>query len=159
MSTFTSTTDPWVLDQRAKQEIKNWRPEDPKMSQNALWNCKNPHQGKYKKVLAVCSAGLLRSPTIAWVLSQDPYNFNTRAAGTGDYALIQVDDVLLTWADEIVTVDEEKATHLKARLNLLEMFDKPVINLDIPDCFEYRHPKLVEWIIKAYDATYLPEAA
>jgi predicted protein tyrosine phosphatase len=140
-------------------EVKDWRPEDPKMNQNALWNCKNPHQGMFKKVLTVCSAGLLRSPTIAWVLSQEPYNFNTRAAGTGDYALIQVDDVLLTWADEIVTVDEGKAKFLKTRLNLLEMFDKPVINLNIPDNYRYRDGELIELIKHAYDNPDEPEAA
>jgi predicted protein tyrosine phosphatase len=30
---------------------------------NRLGNCKNYHQGKFKRVLCVCSAGLLRSPT------------------------------------------------------------------------------------------------
>ena len=30
-------------------------------------NCGNGYQGKYPKVLAVCSAGLLRSATIAFI--------------------------------------------------------------------------------------------
>ena len=48
---------------------------------NRLANSSNRYQGEYKRVLCVCSAGLLRSPTAALVLSQEPYNFNTRAAG------------------------------------------------------------------------------
>jgi predicted protein tyrosine phosphatase len=86
---------------------------------NRLYNCKNPYQGNYKKVLTVCSAGLLRSPTIAWVLSQDPWNYNTRSCGVHDYALIMLDDVLLTWADEIVVVDDEKAYMVKEHLDRL----------------------------------------
>jgi len=33
-----------------------------------------------------------------FVLSQEPYNYNTRAAGiVDDYALVPVDEVLLNW--------------------------------------------------------------
>ena len=31
---------------------------------------------KHRRVLCVCSAGMLRSATMAWVLSNSPYNFN-----------------------------------------------------------------------------------
>ena len=47
----------------------------------------NEYQGDYKRVLTVCSANMLRSPTIAHVLSAEPYNFNTRSAGTAGFAL------------------------------------------------------------------------
>ena len=67
------------------------------MRKNALWNCKNPYQGRDKRVLCVCSAGLLRSPTIAKVLVMNGYN--TRSCGCRDYALIQIDNVLIEWAD------------------------------------------------------------
>jgi len=60
---------------------------------NRIHNSSNPYQGKFKRVLCVCSAGLLRSPTTAFVLSQEPYNYNTRAAGiVDDYALVPVDE-------------------------------------------------------------------
>ena len=49
---------------------------------NRLHNATNPYQGSYKKVLCVCSAGMLRAPTAAVVLSRPPYDFNTRAVGT-----------------------------------------------------------------------------
>lgn len=107
-------------------------------NQNRMWNCKNPYQGKYKHVLCVCSAGLLRSPTTAWVLSNEPYNFNTRAAGidTG-HALIPVDDVLLEWADEIVCMNEEQQKELRQRTHKL------IHNLNIGDNFEYRDKGLI----------------
>lgn len=54
---------------------------DDKFVMNRIANASNKFQGSYKRVLCVCSAGLLRSPTAALVLSKDPYNFNTRACG------------------------------------------------------------------------------
>jgi predicted protein tyrosine phosphatase len=108
-------------------------------------NAKNPYQGKYKKVLCVCSAGLLRSPTAAVVLSGEPFNYNTRSAGIEkSYALIPVDDVLIAWADEIVcmTIAQEEA--------LSFITSKPIICLDIDDDFEYRDPRLVKLIEERY---------
>lgn len=112
---------------------------------NRLHNCKNPYQGAFKKVVCVCSAGLLRSPTAAVVLSQPPFNFNTRAVGlVSDYALIPLDECLLGWADEIVCMSEKQAEVIRS------ITDKPVINLDIDDCYAYRDPKLVELIYCGY---------
>jgi predicted protein tyrosine phosphatase len=116
---------------------------------NRLANAKNQFQGKYKRVLCVCSAGLLRSPTAAYVLSQEPYNFNTRAAGVvTDFALVPVDRVLLEWADEVVCMDDNQALSIR---NMLEE-PKRVIVLNIPDTYRYREPELIEAIRKTYDA-------
>lgn len=121
---------------------------------NRLANSGNPFQGEYKRVLCVCSAGLLRSPTTAVVLSQEPYNFNTRAAGiVPDFALIPVDKVLLEWADEIVCMTREQKHQLAG------MTKKKVICLNIPDNFAYRDPQLVELIKKNYADAIAVEAA
>jgi len=115
---------------------------------NRIANCSNSYQGKYKRVLAVCSAGLLRSPTTAFVLSQPPYNYNTRAAGINeDFALIPVDEVLLEWADEIVCMNKEQQIRLEKMLGDKK---KPIQNLEIDDCYEYRSPKLIKLIKKNY---------
>lgn len=75
---------------------------------NRLANVNNPYQGSARRVLCVCSAGLLRSPTTAVVLANEPFNYNTRAAGTSDeFALVPVDQALLTWANEIVCMQLE----------------------------------------------------
>lgn len=114
---------------------------------NRTWNAKNPYQGKYKRVLAVCSAGLLRSPTVAWVLSNPPYDYNTRAVGIDSgHALIKMDDVLLEWADEILCMDEYQQKVLQERTK------KPVFNLNIGDNFEYRDKGLIHIIKMRYDA-------
>lgn len=112
---------------------------------NRLANCKNPYQGEFKKVLCVCSAGLLRSPTTAYVLSQDPFNFNTRSVGlVKEFALISIDKVLIEWADEIVCMQENQASAVS------KLTDKPIICLDIDDSFQYRDPQLINKIKENY---------
>lgn len=115
-------------------------------SYNRLHNVNNPNQGKFKKVLCVCSAGLLRSPTIAYVLANAPYNFNTRAAGAvEEYALVPVDEVLLQWADVVVFADKEHKSMVDWKHEgLLDTIEHYV--LDIPDIHKFRAPKLIELI-------------
>lgn len=108
---------------------------------NRILNANNQFQGKYKRVLCICSAGLLRSPTAAFVLSQPPFNFNTRAAGiVSSYALIPVDEVLISWADEIVCMEDN---HAEA---LAKMTNKPIVCLNIEDSYAYRDEGLI-WLI------------
>jgi predicted protein tyrosine phosphatase len=116
---------------------------------NRLANAGNIYQGKYKRVLCVCSAGLLRSPTAAFVLSQEPYNYNTRAAGlTKEFALVAVDEVLLHWADEIVCMSDEQAEQLA---DITEE-GKRIVSLNIEDNYRYRDPELIALIRLKYDS-------
>ena len=119
---------------------------------NRLGNAFNPYQGKERKVLCLCSAGLLRSPTVANVLHKE-YGYNTRAAGVAtEYALIQVDDVLLTWADEIVCVEPSVRDKLFSDYEepVPEEITKKITVLNIPDRFSWNDPKLCELIIEQY---------
>lgn len=126
-------------------------PEDPYLM-NRLGNCGNRHQGKAKKVLCVCSAGLLRSPTAAVVLAQE-FGFNTRSCGMfREFALIPMDEVLLTWADEIVTMENQHGGRVMEELDRLGLQGKRVIELGIPDSFPYMDAKLVELIKQHYSA-------
>lgn len=128
---------------------------------SALLTSKNQYQGNYKRVLCVCSAGLLRSATAAFVLSNEPFNYNTRNCGTEHYALIPITEVLIYWADEIVCMSElqeEKINKLVKSINesdlcisgLPVIIKKPIINLNIPDVFSYRDPRLIELIQQNY---------
>lgn len=110
----------------------------------------NSYQGDYKRVLTVCSANMLRSPTIALVLSMPPYDYNTRSAGTSSFALIPVTEDLLMWADEIVCADTEHALIIRDKLMEYQI-DKPIVNLSIPDIYEYRNPELILMIRRRYD--------
>ena len=124
---------------------------------NLLHNCKNPYQGEEKKVLCVCSAGLLRSPTAAQVLAVE-YEYNTRSCGTDiDHALIPLSHVLLFWADEIVCMDERQGSEIRKKL---EEFNKEMIYipnhtpsvrvLNIPDKYSRGDKELKKLILDRY---------
>lgn len=55
----------------------------------------NHYQGEDRRVLFVCSAGILRSATAARIYA---HKYNTRCAGTRHYALIPLTAELLLWA-------------------------------------------------------------
>lgn len=122
---------------------------------NRIGNSGNRYQGAYKRVLCVCSAGLLRSPTAALVLSQAPFNYNTRSVGVStEYAMIPLDVVHLHWADEVVTMQEEHTMVVERFIRDagLGMNAPKIIQLDIPDNFEYRNPVLIDMIVERYNA-------
>lgn len=124
------------------------------IKRNQLGVIFNAYQGKTKKVLTVCSAGCLRSPTAAHILSSDPWNFNTRCAGISEeYAIVPVTEALIMWADVIVCMDLQQQCFINDMQNKLfnDLDDwsydfefKQVINLEIPDEYDYRNPKLVQ---------------
>jgi len=112
----------------------------------------NEWQGKHKRVLCLCSANMLRSPTMQVVLSSEPFNYNTRSAGTYDFALIPISAELLSWADEIVCADTEHVQKVLAVADKVSPLikAKPIVNLHIPDIYEYRHPELMLLIEERY---------
>lgn len=122
---------------------------------NRLANNGNRFQGKAPRVLCVCSAGMLRSPTAAMVLSQEPYNFNTRAVGTvSEYALTPIDIVFIDWSDAILTMEEEHQEAVEEIVRKQGKFlrrNPKIFNLGIPDSFEYAHPLLIRYIREAVD--------
>jgi predicted protein tyrosine phosphatase len=108
----------------------------------------NVYQGRDKKVLFVCSAGILRSATAARIYAN---KYNTRAAGSHEYALIPVSGDLLLWADEVVFVNEENYRTVCLRFDL-DTFDCKIRVLNIPDYYNHMQPELV----MAFDAQYEP---
>ena len=132
-----------------------------KSPMNALHNVTNPYQGKDKRVLSLCSASILRSPSCAVVLNSK-YGYNTRAAGVSDYAVIPVSTALLEWAAEIVCVEQEVEIQLMNDIQLLvnqglwveediDEIRQKTITLDIPDIYEYMNPTLQRIIIEQYE--------
>jgi predicted protein tyrosine phosphatase len=119
-----------------------------KSTRNQMGNAGNVYQNPDKRVLCVCSAGLLRSPTLAQYL-QETFNYNTRACGTADeYALIPISEALVHWADLVVFVNHENWDQVRH----LEVFeDKPVVVLELPDEFERNAPDLIAEIRKQWD--------
>lgn len=136
----------------AKKNTKTILDDMMKVSRNRLGNVGNGYQGHFKKVLCVCSAGVLRSPTLAEILSREPFNYNTRAVGVDqEFALMPVDLVHIAWADQIVVMDNyQLEVILKMQEELEEMsrgmvyYDKcPVANFNVPDDYGFRDPALV----------------
>lgn len=111
----------------------------------------NPYQGTDKKVLFVCSAGILRSATGARMYA---HKYNTRAAGSEAYALIPISNDLVLWANEIVFVNKENYNTASKHwhFNDISFADKQIRVLDIPDQFPHMHPELQ----KEFETQYEP---
>lgn len=110
----------------------------------------NPFQGKDKKVVFVCSMGILRSATAARIYA---HKYNTRSAGTWNDALIPLTATLMEWADEIVFVNRHNYEQVKQyfaeeHIDINERYNIKV--LDIPDSYNHKHPEL----IKAFNDQY-----
>ena len=124
---------------------------------NQLYNIHNEFQGKTKKVLCVCSAGLLRSATLQNMLIKE-YGYNCRNCGTEEsYALVPISEALLLWADEIIFVN--KANYRSVALDLAEMKipEDKIFVLSIPDIYNFNDPKLVEICKQQYKEIVLKE--
>ena len=123
-----------------------------KATRNQLGNVTNQFQTKAKKILAVCSAGLLRSPTTANILHKE-FGFNTRACGScKDFALIPISEALIVWADEIVFVNWDNFDDLdfQEKETILN-YDKTFSILSIPDEHSWGEPELEKVIIEQFN--------
>ena len=109
---------------------------------------KNPFQGTDKKILFICSMGILRSATAARMYAS---KYNTRSAGSWGDALIPLTPILLAWAEEIVFVNEENY------YTAIEEFGEEIFKetttkvLDIPDKYPHMHPDLIAEFEKQYE--------
>ena len=100
--------------------------------------------GPWPRVLCVCSAAINRSPTLAWVLSRDPYCCNTIAVGSHlNKALIPISQHLLNWAEKVVFANPENAERV-ASMGLRTPTEQYILKL--PDSFSYRDPGLISLI-------------
>ena len=116
---------------------------------NQMANAKNQWQNEDKRVLCVCSAGLLRSPTLAQWL-QEKRGYNTRACGTAEeYALIPISEALVHWADLVVFVNKDNYNQVKDE-KILSVKDTVV--LDLPDEYERNDKDLVREIKEQWEA-------
>lgn len=127
------------------QQVK--LPTKTEMIFNARSPYSNPFQGEDKRVLFVCSAGILRSATASRIYSR---KYNTRAAGSKSYALVPVTEELLLWAQEIVFMNAENLTDVKNKFDLLE-FDAKIAVLDIEDKYEHMSPDLIKLLNERYE--------
>lgn len=122
-----------------------------KGKRNQLANVGNKFQTTVKKVLCCCSAGLLRSPSLANVLHKE-FGFNTRAVGCDkEYALIPISQALIWWADEIVFVNKENFDSLdQEEKDEISDVGVKVIILNVEDDFNWNDPSLNKTLMLSY---------
>lgn len=118
-----------------------------KQVENRKAVCVDPRQGTSKRVLCVCYGNQLRSPTAAIVLSQPPFNFNTRSCGLDPgSAVCLIDNVMVEWADEIVVMEEMHASVVRQMYNP----QKPIKVLGLGDNYTFRDPALMAAVAEKY---------
>jgi len=110
---------------------------------NQLHNIYNRYQGETKKVLTVCSAGMLRSATLQNYLIRE-FGYNVRTCGTEDYALVPISEALVRWADEIIFVNRENYERVADEIEKFGISQEKIFVLDIPDWFMFNAPDLIE---------------
>lgn len=108
----------------------------------------NPYQGTSKKVLFVCSAGILRSATAARIYAK---KYNTRCCGSmRGVALIELTERMMDWADQIVFVKQENFNQAAQYYDMEAYRDKCRI-LAIPDEYPHMDPQLINHFEEQYE--------
>lgn len=106
----------------------------------------NTNQGEYRRVLFVCTGGILRSATAAhW--AAEHMGWNTRSAGVLAESVPCVSQILVRWADAIYCMEQKHFNELVTRF--ADDARSKVTVLNIPDCFNYRDPELQALIAAA----------
>ncbi len=108
----------------------------------------NPYQGRDKRVLFVCSMGILRSATAARIYAG---RYNTRSAGSWGDALIPLTPLLIAWAHEIVFVNKENYNNAVAEFGEAVFKETPTKVLNIPDQYPHMHPELIHAFEEQYE--------
>lgn len=95
-----------------------------------------------KKVLFVCTANRLRSPTAEQVFSQRD-DIEVASAGTSNDAITPLDAELVEWADIIFVMEKAHRNKLQKRFKR-HLISARIICLDIPDEYEFMDPMLIQ---------------
>jgi predicted protein tyrosine phosphatase len=105
---------------------------------------RNPYQGTDRKVVFVCSMGILRSATGARIYA---HKYNTRTCGSWADALVPLTENLITWAEQIVFVTRDNYEQALGRFeddeDTVGTIQEKAVVLDIPDRFDHMHPELI----------------
>jgi len=96
---------------------------------------------KLKKVLFICSANKLRSPTAEHVFADVP-DVETDSAGLNLSADLVLSPEQLDWADVIFVMERAHRNKLSKKYKK-HLTNQRIICLNIPDDFDYMDPTLV----------------
>ncbi len=103
-------------------------------------------------ILFICSKNRLRSPTAEQVFADWP-GVNTASAGVNLDADNPVSPELLEWAELILVMESVHRRKLATKFRR-HLANKRVVNLGIPDDYQFMQPELVE-LLKRKVAAYL----
>lgn len=98
-----------------------------------------------KRVLFICSANRLRSPTAEHVFASWP-GIETDSAGLSADAEVLVSSEQIEWADIVFVMEKAHLGKLRARYRTF-LNGKRVISLDIPDEFALMDPALQNLLV------------
>ena len=96
----------------------------------------------------------MRSPTASFVYASIDLHA-TKSAGTAYTAKVKISPEHIHWADMICAMEEKQVTFIKKKFPD-ETEKKIMITLDIPDCYCFMEPELVE-LIKSKVSPYLEQ--
>jgi predicted protein tyrosine phosphatase len=105
------------------------------------------------KVLFICGANKLRSPTAEHVFSVRE-GIEVSSAGLRNDATNPVTPELLEWAETIFVMEQSHRRKLSDRFQR-HLGGKRIICLEIPDEYDYMEPRLVE-ILEKKVSPFLP---
>lgn len=108
------------------------------------------------KMLFICSANKLRSPTAEAIFSAMP-GVEALSAGTNPDAENPVSADLIDWADTIFAMESTHRNKLRKRFGSL-LRDKKIVILGIPDEYDYMDAELIG-ILRAKMRPYLAAAS
>ena len=93
------------------------------------------------KVLFVCTANRLRSPTAEAVFADQP-GLEVRSAGIDGLAVRPLTAELVAWADRLIVMEKSHREAIRKRYRTA-LGSRRVIVIGIPDEFEYMQEELV----------------
>ena len=94
-----------------------------------------------RQLLFICSQNRWRSLTAERLFDEHPH-YEARSAGTEPGARVRVQAGHLGWADAVFVMERRHADILRDKFGV-ELAGKPIINLRIPDKFQFLAPLLV----------------
>jgi predicted protein tyrosine phosphatase len=94
-----------------------------------------------RKLLFICRFNQMRSRTAECIFSEENI-YQVTSAGTDKRARRKITGELILRADMIFVMEDEQGIILKERF-LNETSNKKIINLDIPDSYNFMEPELV----------------
>ncbi|MEO8581101.1 MAG: protein tyrosine phosphatase [Patescibacteria group bacterium] len=95
-------------------------------------------------LLFICTYNQYRSPTAEHIF-KTVSGLSVRSAGTSGSAAHHINSKDLQWADIIFVMEKKHREYLEENFQI-EMKDKKIVNLNIPDEYQYMDPELVEML-------------